>query len=189
MRAGPARRRSRPGRRARRRSPASAMARWERGMLRPARKKRAAKSGRGTSLAHALEAREVAGSEGSRPATPARPARPHPFRRHRPASSCSSEFRRQDHQRLVRPEAAIEQRLRHRIDLLPGLAVGDLQPVARRARGAAPARRDPAPRLPTSRRRRASEFRRVSAGDLDCRTIVPSARRSTLHPGSGSRSA
>ena len=40
--------------------------------------------------------------------------------------------RRQDHDRLVRPEAAIEQRLRHRIDLPLGLAVGHLQPVAPR---------------------------------------------------------
>jgi hypothetical protein len=40
--------------------------------------------------------------------------------------------RRQDHHRLVRTEAAVEQRLRHRIDVLPGLAVGDLHPIARR---------------------------------------------------------
>ena len=52
-------------------------------------------------------------------------------RRHRQQRELDR-VRRQDHHRLVRPEAAIEQRLRHRIDLLLGLGVGHLQPVAPR---------------------------------------------------------
>ena len=40
--------------------------------------------------------------------------------------------RGQDHHRLVRAEAAIEQRLGHRIDLPLGLGIGDFQPLALR---------------------------------------------------------
>jgi hypothetical protein len=48
-------------------------------------------------------------------------------RRHRKQRELDR-VRRQDHHRLVGPEAAVEQRLRHRIDLLLRFRVGQLQP-------------------------------------------------------------
>ena len=53
--------------------------------------------------------------------------------------------RGQDHHRLVRPEAAIDQRLGHGIDLPLGLGIGDFQPLA--LRPAALRQPDPVRRL------------------------------------------